>query len=84
MLPYMAQGANSAIEDGAVLGVLLSKITDLGPERAYLSNVLKLFEKVRKARSEEIAATSRRQVYMVPSELSHLRREVECPSSEDG
>jgi hypothetical protein len=28
MLPYLAQGANSAIEDGAVLGLLLGHLSD--------------------------------------------------------
>lgn len=26
MLPYMAQGANSSLEDGATIGALLSKV----------------------------------------------------------
>jgi salicylate hydroxylase len=53
MLPYLAQGANSSIEDGAVLGLLLSSehlasIDDL-------PHSLQLFQKMRKARGEAIA-----------------------------
>ncbi|OAL57181.1 salicylate hydroxylase-like protein [Pyrenochaeta sp. DS3sAY3a] len=52
MLPYLAQGANSSIEDGAVLGLLLS------PERfqskSQLPETLQLFQKLRKARGEGI------------------------------
>jgi salicylate hydroxylase len=53
MLPYLAQGANSSIEDGAVLGLLLA------PEhfafRAQLPETLQLFQSVRKSRGEGIA-----------------------------
>lgn len=53
MLPYLAQGANSSIEDGAVLGLLLGQkhFTD----RSQLPRTLKMFEKLRKARGEGIA-----------------------------
>ena len=51
MLPYLAQGANSALEDGAVLGALLSKVAN----KEQLPHAVKLFEKVRKTRSEAIA-----------------------------
>lgn len=52
MLPYLAQGANSSIEDGAVLGLLLSprNFTD----KSQLPVSLKKFEKLRKARGEGI------------------------------
>ncbi|KAL6712700.1 hypothetical protein ACN47E_000577 [Coniothyrium glycines] len=52
MLPYLAQGANSSIEDGAVLGLLLA------PEnfrsKSQLPETLQLFQKLRKARGEGI------------------------------
>lgn len=52
MLPYLAQGANSSIEDGAVLGLLLA------PEhfnsKDELPSTLQLFQQLRKARSELI------------------------------
>lgn len=53
MLPYLAQGANSSIEDGAVLGLVLA------PEHfsscSQLPETLKLFQDMRKARGEGIA-----------------------------
>ena len=51
MLPYLAQGANSALEDGAVLGGLLAGVR----RRDQLKQAVELFEKVRKARSEAIS-----------------------------
>ncbi|OLN92755.1 3-hydroxybenzoate 6-hydroxylase [Colletotrichum chlorophyti] len=50
MLPYLAQGANSAVEDGAVLGLLLGHLTS----KSQLPMALKLYEKLRKARGESI------------------------------
>jgi salicylate hydroxylase len=58
MLPYLAQGANSSIEDGAVLGRLLRGI----PSLSQLSHAVKLYERVRKARSEAIARETFQQV----------------------
>ncbi|KAI0517081.1 FAD binding domain protein [Xylaria bambusicola] len=51
MLPYLAQGANSSLEDGAVLGRLLGHVT--GPNE--IAPTLQLYEKVRKTRGEGIA-----------------------------
>ncbi|PVH92152.1 FAD binding domain-containing protein [Periconia macrospinosa] len=51
MLPYLAQGANSAIEDGAVLGLLLGRIKS----KNHVPHALKIYEKLRKARGESIA-----------------------------
>ncbi|KAF1954365.1 FAD binding domain-containing protein [Byssothecium circinans] len=56
MLPYLAQGANSSIEDGAVLGLLLSCTVNpsfTGP--GDLPAALRVFEKLRKSRAERIA-----------------------------
>lgn len=53
MLPYLAQGANSSIEDGAVLGLLLGQKHFI--DRSQLPRTLKMFEKLRKARGEGIA-----------------------------
>lgn len=61
MLPYLAQGANSSVEDGAVLGVLLSKISRVGPDRTDMSEVLQLYQQVRKDRSERVAAGTMQQ-----------------------
>lgn len=58
MLPYLAQGANSAIEDGAVLGLLLGKIKSNG----QLPQALQLYEQLRKSRGESIARETFKQV----------------------
>ncbi|KAF2187905.1 FAD binding domain-containing protein [Zopfia rhizophila CBS 207.26] len=50
MLPYLAQGANSSIEDGAVLGLLLAHVQS----SSELPECLRLFQKLRKARGEAI------------------------------
>ncbi|KAL4806195.1 hypothetical protein BDV18DRAFT_124100 [Aspergillus unguis] len=50
MLPYLAQGANSSLEDGAVLGGLLGHL----PSKAALPQALKLYESLRKNRGEAI------------------------------
>ena len=52
MLPYLAQGANSSIEDGAVLGLLLAP--DNFKSKTELPETLHLFQKLRKARGEGI------------------------------
>jgi salicylate hydroxylase len=53
MLPYLAQGANSSIEDGAVLGLLLGQ--KYFTSKSQLPETLQLFEHIRKARGEGIA-----------------------------
>ncbi|KAJ5539764.1 hypothetical protein N7513_008096 [Penicillium frequentans] len=51
MLPYLAQGANSSMEDGAALGMILKSVTN----KKQLPDALHMFEKLRKLRSEAIA-----------------------------
>jgi salicylate hydroxylase len=51
MLPYLAQGANSSIEDGAVLGNVLAALR----RKEQLPAALKLYERLRKKRGEAIA-----------------------------
>jgi salicylate hydroxylase len=58
MLPYLAQGANSAIEDGAVLGSLLGHINS----KAQLPKALKMYQKLRKTRGEAIVKETFKQV----------------------
>lgn len=53
MLPYLAQGANSSIEDGAVLGLLLAP--EHFTSRSQLPATLQLFQDIRKSRGEGIA-----------------------------
>ena len=50
MLPYLAQGANSSMEDGAVLGGLLSNCRS----PSDLKSTLELFQTLRKKRGEAI------------------------------
>ncbi|KAJ5709474.1 hypothetical protein N7493_010808 [Penicillium malachiteum] len=50
MLPYLAQGANSSLEDGAVLGLLLGHMTN----KTQLPSILRVYESLRKARGEAI------------------------------
>lgn len=50
MLPYLAQGANSSLEDGGVLGELLGQMKT----KADLPTALAIYEKLRKARGEAI------------------------------
>ncbi|KAJ7065478.1 hypothetical protein C8F01DRAFT_747108 [Mycena amicta] len=51
-LPHLGQGASQAIEDGAVLGVILSKLTDA----ADISAALRVYERLRKSRTEFLVA----------------------------
>jgi salicylate hydroxylase len=67
MLPYLAQGANSAIEDGAVLGLLLGHMQS----RKQLPQALRMYEKLRKARCYAIARETFKQVRHIYLTLSH-------------
>jgi salicylate hydroxylase len=49
-LPHLNQGAAQAIEDAAVIGVVLSKLPDSSPES--INKALRVYEKVRKQRAE--------------------------------
>ncbi|KAL7629144.1 hypothetical protein AAE478_000663 [Parahypoxylon ruwenzoriense] len=50
MLPYLGQGANSGIEDGAVLGCLLGHIQS----KDQISKALRVYELLRKPRGDAI------------------------------
>lgn len=58
MLPYMAQGAGSALEDGATLGILLSKVTC----KDQLPDTLKMYQDLRVPRSTALQKRSMKQV----------------------
>lgn len=58
MLPYLAQGAASAIEDGAVLGTILGKLTS----RSQLSQATEIWQALRKQRSEFLVKEASAQV----------------------
>ncbi|KAG9762719.1 putative monooxygenase, partial [Aureobasidium melanogenum] len=53
-LPHLAQGAAQAIEDGAVLGVVLSKLPDTSSES--INKALKVYQELRKSRAEGLVA----------------------------
>jgi len=61
MLPYLAQGANSSLEDGAVLGELLGQVTT----KSDMPKALHLYEKLRKTRGEAIVRETFKQVHVV-------------------
>lgn len=63
MLPYLAQGANSAVEDGAVLGQLLGRIKS----RDQVPKALKMYETLRKARGEAVVRETFKQVSLLIS-----------------
>ena len=51
LLQYLSQGANSAVEDGTILGLLIGKIQS----RYQLPKALGIHEKLRKMRGDAIA-----------------------------
>ncbi|KAI9880978.1 MAG: hypothetical protein M1830_009472 [Pleopsidium flavum] len=53
-LPYLAQGAAQAVEDGAVLGALFTKIT----HKSQLSDLLLIYESLRKPRTTRVVKGS--------------------------
>lgn len=53
-LPYLAQGAAIAVEDGGVLGGLLGKLED----RSQLQGLLRVYEEMRKSRTTRIVTGS--------------------------
>jgi salicylate hydroxylase len=64
-LPHLAQGAAQAIEDAAVLAVVLAKLPDSSP--ATVNKTLRVYESIRKERAEmlvEWAAASARELHL--------------------
>jgi salicylate hydroxylase len=64
-LPHMAQGAAQAIEDGGVLGVVLSKLPEASPEA--VNKGLRIYEEVRRDRAYalvELAAAAGRSMHL--------------------
>ncbi|KAJ5723227.1 hypothetical protein N7488_001262 [Penicillium malachiteum] len=75
MLPYLAQGANSSLEDGAVLGLLLGHMTD----KAQLPSILRVYESLRKSRGEAIVRETfkqRHDFHMLDGEEQEKRDQV--------
>ncbi|KAF0330560.1 salicylate hydroxylase [Colletotrichum asianum] len=68
-LPYQAQGAAMASEDGAVLGKLLGLLHKSKlPDKHYIPDILKLYESLRKSRTTTNVqgAVSNRSTYHLP------------------
>jgi salicylate hydroxylase len=64
-LPHLAQGAAQAIEDGAVIAIVLSKIPEVTPEA--INKALKVYQEVRRERAYalvEIAAAAGRNMHL--------------------
>ena len=86
MLPYLAQGANSSIEDGAVLGNVLAALDS----KSQLPEALRLYERLRKKRGEAIARETfaQRKDFHMPDGpeqqardelmLSKLDKQIDC------
>ncbi|KAF2092947.1 FAD/NAD(P)-binding domain-containing protein [Rhizodiscina lignyota] len=75
MLPYLAQGANSSMEDGAMLGVLLR---NLGPGFG-LKEALQTYQRLRKRRGEAIVKETfkqRESFHMVDGPEQEARDEL--------
>jgi len=73
MLPYLAQGANSAIEDGAVLGLLLGNMK----ARKQLPQALDMYQELRKARGEAIVRETFKQVSRPLPPLVRVSRSIQ-------
>lgn len=50
MLPYMAQGANSSLEDGATIGALLAKVE----RRSQISAAMDMYDSIRRPRVDQL------------------------------
>ena len=75
MTSDLAQGANSSIEDGAVLGYILSALQS----KDELSSALRLYEKLRKKRGEAIVRETfaqRRDLHMENGPEQQARDEL--------
>lgn len=73
-LPHLAQGAAQAIEDGAVLGEVLSRIPDKEP--ASINKALQIYQHVRRDRAYtlvELAAASGRDLHLGTGEAQKAR-----------
>lgn len=57
MLPYMAQGANSSLEDGATIGALLSKVR----RRNQIVAAMTMYDSIRRPRVDQLVRETFRQ-----------------------
>lgn len=77
MLPYLAQGANSALEDGAVLGVLLGKVRREN-KATRLKKVALMYQTLRRDRGAEIQKESfaQREAFHLPDGEVQVARDA--------
>lgn len=83
-LPHLAQGAAQAVEDAAVLGVVLSAMPDSGA--ASIARAFELYESVRKGRAEalvEMAAATGRTMHL-PSGAAQKARDEQLRRARKG
>ena len=74
MLPYLAQGANSSLEDGAVLGGVLGYVKT----KDQIGEAVQLYERLRKARGEAIVKQTfeQRDSFHMPDGPEQERRDA--------
>ena len=82
MLPYLAQGANSSLEDGAVLGCLLGKVH----EPNQLDAMSRMYQNLRKKRGEAIARETfrQREDFHMEDGVEQVRRDEHISTFRDG
>lgn len=78
MLPYLAQGANSAVEDGAVLGQVLGHVKS----KDQVPKALEMYQRLRKARGEAIARETFKQVREFKGDLGIYNMSFRRPANE--
>ncbi|KAK8090505.1 hypothetical protein PG994_000010 [Apiospora phragmitis] len=84
-LPYQGQGAAMAVEDGAVLGLLLAQSLEKGlpadpvEKRDYLAALLRLYQDLRKRRTETnvAGAVDTQHYYHLPDGEEQRQRDAE-------
>ncbi|KAJ5799241.1 FAD binding domain protein [Penicillium psychrosexuale] len=74
MLPYLAQGANSSLEDGAVLGCLLGHVKHSGD----VPRAIRIYEDLRKERGRTIALETfkQREAFHMPDGEAQQQRDA--------
>lgn len=84
MLPYLAQGANSSLEDGAVLGSLLGKVM-VERKDVQLPVVAERYQGLRKERGELIGKETfkQRQDFHLPDGPEQQERDVKFSKREE-
>ncbi|KAI0509768.1 FAD binding domain-containing protein [Xylaria bambusicola] len=75
-LPYLASGAGMALEDGGVLGLCLSRLTDKSP--CSKRKALEVYEACRRERTEKVVqrGSHNQQVYHLPDGPEQAQRDV--------